>query len=280
MKSKKNVPLHATKHFAMKHILVPIGSSENAPNTLQYAISLAATFEAKVFVFRAYKSISVTGTMMKIDEFMNKETQLYLRSMVNSVDRQEVDIKIVAAKGGVIESINAIENEIGIDLVVVGPKSNSIRDEVFLGSTTGSIVKQTQIPVLVVPEGYEFKPFTKALVAFKSGVLKSPEMLTPLKAFINKYGTKANLLLVKTPDYKEEDLEIGSELKAIENSFAVTENVTIFQGVLEHFQSNNPDLLCVFRRKRGFFQKLWAKNSVLKSEFHTTLPLLVLCDKK
>ena len=264
----------------MKHILVPIGSSENAKNTLQYAISLAATFEAKVFVFRAYKSISVTGTMMKIDEFMDRETKLYLRSIVNSVDRQEVDIKIAAAKGGVIESIQAIQAEVGIDLIVVGPKSNSIKDEVFLGSTSGSIVKQTQIPVLVVPEGYQFKPFTTALTAFKSGILREPGMLTPLKAFIDKYGTKANLLLVKTPDYKEEDLEIDPELKAIENTFAVTENVTIFQGVLEHFQSNNPDLLCVFRRKRGFFQKLWAKNSVLKSEFHTTIPLLVLCGKQ
>jgi nucleotide-binding universal stress UspA family protein len=264
----------------MKHILVPIGASENAKNTLQYAISMAATLEAKVFVFRAYKSISVTGTMMKIDEFMDRETKLYLRSIVNSVDRQEVDITIAAAKGGVIESIQAIHNEVGIDLIVVGPKSNSIRDEVFLGSTTGSIVKQTQIPVLVVPEGYQFKPFTTALTAFKSGVLDSPNMLTPLKVFMDKYGTKANLLLVKTPDYTEKDLEIDPELKAIENTFAVTENVTIFQGVLEHFQSNNPDLLCVFRRKRGFFQKLWAKNSVLKSEFHTTIPLLVLCGRQ
>ena len=264
----------------MKHILVPIGSSENAQNTLQYAISLAATFDAKVFVFRAYKSISVTGTMMKIDEFMDRETKLYLRSIVNSVDRQEVDIKIASAKGGVIESIQAIQNEVGIDLIVVGPKSNSIKDEVFLGNTSGSIVKQTEIPVLVVPEGYEFKPFKTALAAFKSGVLHKSGMLTPLKSIIDKYGTKANLLLVKTPDYKEQDLEIDPELKAIENTFAITENVTIFQGVLEHFQSNNPDLLCVFRRKRGFFQKLWAKNTVLKSEFHTTVPLLVLCGRQ
>ena len=42
----------------MKHILVPVGSSENASNTLQYAIDLAAEFEAKVFVFRAYKVLS------------------------------------------------------------------------------------------------------------------------------------------------------------------------------------------------------------------------------
>ena len=261
----------------MKHILVPVGSSENASNTLQYAIDLAAEFEAKVFVFRAYKVLSKAGTIINIDEIVARETNLYLRSIVKSVDTKGVEIKTIAAKGSVLESINAIENEIGIDLVVAGPKSNSIKEEVFLGSTSGSIVKQTQIPVMIVPEGYKFKPFTTALVAFKSGVLQKEGMLTPLNEIISAFGTKANLLLVKTPEYKEEDLILNDALKAVQNTLTTTENVTTFQGVLEHFQSNNPDLLCVFRRKRGFFQKLWEKNTVLKSEFHTTIPLLVLC---
>ena len=85
-----------------------------------------------------------------------------------------------------------------------------------------------------------------------------------------------NLLQVKTPDYKEEDLILDDALKAIQNTLTISENVTTFQGVLEHFQTNNPDLLCVFRRKRGFFKKLWEKNTVLKSEFHCSIPLLVL----
>ena len=38
----------------MKHILVPIGSTENVKNTLQYAIDFATEINAKVFVFRAY----------------------------------------------------------------------------------------------------------------------------------------------------------------------------------------------------------------------------------
>ena len=64
------------------------------------------------------------------------------------------------------------------------------------------------------------------------------------------------------------------------STFKTTENAMLFQGVLEHFQSHNPDMLCVIRRKRGFFQKLWEKNVVLKREFHTSKPLLVLSGKQ
>lgn len=260
----------------MKHILVPIGSTENAINTLQYAIDFASQVRAKVFVFRAYKIISKAGTIINVNDIVARETQLYLRSVVNSVDAKQVEIKIISAKGGTLENISAINNELGVDLIVVGPKSNSIKEEVFLGSTSGSIVKQTQIPVLIVPENYKFKPFKKALTAFKTGIIRKERVLEPLEEMVRIFNTKVNLLLVKTPNYKEEDLILDDALKAIQNELTTTENITTFQGVLEHFQSNNPDLLCVFRRKRGFFQKLWEKNTILKSEFHCTIPLLVL----
>ncbi|MBL4568424.1 MAG: universal stress protein, partial [Flavobacteriaceae bacterium] len=90
------------------------------------------------------------------------------------------------------------------------------------------------------------------------------------------FNTKVNLLLVKTPDYKEEDLVLDDALIALQNTLTTSENVTTFQGVLEHFQSNQPNMLCVFRRKRGFFKKLWEKNVILKEEFHCNIPLLVL----
>tara|TARA_B110000196_G_scaffold39848_1_gene30384 strand:- start:186 stop:980 length:795 start_codon:yes stop_codon:yes gene_type:complete len=264
----------------MNHILVPIGSKENASNTLQYAIDFAKEIGAKVFVFRAYKVLSKAGTFININDILERETNLYIQTMISSVDTKGVDVKMISAKGGTVESINSVHEELGIDLIVVGPRSNSIKEEVFLGSTSGSIVKQTEIPVLIVPEHYKFSPFKVALTAFKSGILEQQDVLTPLQEIKILFKTKINLLLVKTPEYKEEDLVVDASLKALQNTFSTSENVTTFQGVLEHFQSNNPDLLCVFRRKKGFFQKLWEKNTVLKSEFHCSIPLLILSGRQ
>ena len=67
----------------MKHILVPIGSTENASNTLQYAIDLAKEVNAKVLVFRAYKVLSKAGTIINIDKIVARETNLYIQTMIN-----------------------------------------------------------------------------------------------------------------------------------------------------------------------------------------------------
>ena len=117
----------------MKHILVPIGSSDNSINTLQYAIDFAATIKAKVFVMRAYRILSKAGAFVNADDTMQRETNLYLRTMINAVDRKEVTIKMISAKGNVLESITSINRELNIDLIIMGPKSNSIKEEFFLG---------------------------------------------------------------------------------------------------------------------------------------------------
>ncbi len=264
----------------MKNILVPIGSSDNSRNTLQYAIDFACEIEATVFVLRAYNVQPKAGTIINVDKILERESNLYLRSIIHSVNRKGKDIQLISAKGNVLDSIASVQKEIGIDLIVMGPRSNSIKEEVFLGSTSGSVVKQSNIPVLIVPEAYVFKPFNSILTAFKTGIVNNKTALDPLKFIKNKFNPVINLLLVKTPSYTEEDLIINTELDSLKSSLTITENATTFQGVLEHFQSNQPDMLCVFRRKRGFFKKLWEKNTILKKEFHCNVPLLVLGGKQ
>ena len=135
----------------MKNILVPIGSSENSINTLQYAIDLACEIDAAIFVLRAYNVQPKAGTIINVDGILERESNLYMRSMINSVNRKGKEIQLITAKGNVLDSIDSIQKEIGIDLIVMGPKSNSIKEEVFLGGTTGRVVKQKNIPILIVP---------------------------------------------------------------------------------------------------------------------------------
>ncbi|QOD60083.1 universal stress protein [Polaribacter haliotis] len=263
----------------MKHILVPIGSTVSAQNTLQYAIDFASEINAKVFVFRAYNAKSKAGTMINVNSIIGRETNLYLRTLVASVNTKNVDIKLIASQGSLIDSVEAVHSEIGVDLIIVGTKSNSIKEELFLGNTAGKLAKMSDLSVLVIPEAYVFKPIENVLVAFKSGIVKRKYALKPLQFIAKKFNSSVNLLLVKTPDYSEEDLVLNKGLAELQSTLTVTENATTFQGVLEHSKTHNPDLLCVFRRKRGFFKKLWEKSTILKEEFYTAVPLLILKGK-
>ena len=260
----------------MKNILVPVGSSDNSVSNLQYAIDLAQRVDAYVYVISVFKEVSKVGGLTKVNAIIKEDTENRLEEVIAQVDTKNVTVISHPIKGGVVETIQRFNKHVPVDLMVLSPRSNSISEEVYLGKTSGKLVKGTNIPMLIVPEGYVFSEPKTLLMAFKNGVFSDKKMLDPLRKFAKNFGTEINLLHVTTPESTPEMKEVSKSLTKIQNSYTQTDNATTFQAVLEHFHSTSPDMLCVVRRKRGFFKKLWEKNVVLKKEFYTTKPLLVL----
>lgn len=264
----------------MMNILVPIGTSEDANETLQYATDFAKDFGAQIYVMEVFNATGKTGTLTNVSQKIAESGRERLKEVIGRVSVNENTLKIVSFNGELPDGLNGIDKEIGIDLIILAPRSNDIQEEYYLGHTSGAIIKKTNIPTLIVPKGTKYKKFESILVAFKSGVLKRKRILDPLIEIKNKHRAKVNLLLVKTPGYSDDDLRINTALMDISSQLTMTENSTTYHGVLEHFQSKHPDLLCVFRRKRGFFKKLWEKSTISKSEFYAPVPVLVLSVKK
>jgi len=263
----------------MKNILVPIGTS-NTGETLQYAVDFASEFSAQIFVMDVFAVSAKTGSLANISEKVAKSNKERLKEVIEKVDAKGITIKIATYNGEITDGLKEIDKELGIDLIIIAPRSNDIKEELYLGNTTGGIIKKTNIPALLVPKGTVFTPYKTALTAFKSGILKKKGKLEPLLTIQYKFDTTINLLLVKTPGYIQDDLKVNTALMDICSNLTVTENPTTYLGVLEHFQSHKPDLLVVFRRKRGFFKKLWEKSTIRKSEFFAPVPVLVLRVKK
>ena len=265
----------------MKNILVPIGTSPDSHETLQYAVDFASHFSSDIYLMEVFSVISKTGSLGNITEKVAESSIERLKEIIEKVDSKGITIKIATYNGGIVDGLKDIDKELGIDLIILSPRSNDIQnEELYLGNTSGKIIKQTDIPSLIVPKGTVFKPYKTILTAFKSGILKRKRILEPLVEIKKKFDSVVNLLLVKTPGYSDEDLKINTALMDISSHLTLTENASTYLGVTEHFQAQHPDLLCVFRRKRGFFKTLWEKNTISKSEFYAPIPVLVLSVKK
>lgn len=265
----------------IKNILVPIGSSPDSYHTLQYAIDFATEFSSRIFVMGVFNvSIGAGKSLANVEQKVANNSKEYVREVIDKVDAKEVVIKIATYNGDIVDGLKDIDKQLGIDLIIIAPRSNDVQEELYLGYTSGRIVKRTNIPTLIVPKGSTLKPMRTILTAFKSGILKRKRILDPLLAIKQKFDAKVNLLMVKTPGYSDDDLKINTALMDMSSQLTLTEAPSTFLGVLEHLQSQQPDLLCVFRRKRGFFKNLWEKNTIAKSEFSARIPVLVLSVKK
>ena len=264
----------------MKNILVPVGSSKNAVSHLQYAVDFSKAFGAKLFIVQVYNVYTKAGTMIKVDDIIERESRTFLDDLISQIDTKGVEVIVRTLKGKLIDTIELACKAADIDLILIEPRTNSIEEEEFLGKTSGKIIKQTQIPALIVPEGTVFKPFGNILFAIKSAIIKNEDALKPLIDIKKKFKSGVSLLLVKTPFYNDGDFDLKKKLSNLVDNITKTENATTYQGVLRHYESYSPDMLCVVRRKRGFFTKKWENNVILKKDFSSEIPVLVLSGLK
>lgn len=265
----------------MQNILVPVGSSKNAVSHLQYAVDFARAIDARLYVVQVYNVYTKAGTMIKIDHILEKESLKFLQDHISKIDTSGVEVITKTFKGELVDTLEMVSKSLSVDLILLEPRTNSVHDEVFLGKTSGRIVKRTKIHVLIVPEGLTYKPMNKILLAMKSAKIKKIDALQPLKAIQAKFNAVIDLLLVKTPYHKEGDFDVSDELSAMISDTKYSESPSTYHGVLEHYKSLQPDLLAVVRRKRGFFTKLWEKNTILKKDLYITeIPVLVLGEIK
>ncbi len=264
----------------MKNILVPLGVSENAESTLSYAIELALTTQSTLYVMDSFHPSFHNAHLLNAKQAVENNNTKRIKELVHRIEHKGIDIKIVRYEGDVLSGIDSLDEKVNLDLILSGPMPNADNEAVFLGPTAGKLVKKTDIPVLIVPEGFSFAAPKKALFAFKQGKIKGDRSLAPIHFFQKSFATVINLLLVKVPGQERKERQIDHEIVELSNEMTSTENGTVYQGVLEHFREFQPDLLAVFARKRGFFAKLIESDVVLKKDFYTKTPLLVLKNRK
>lgn len=260
----------------MKSILVPLGSSNRAVKTLQYAIDFAEVFGAKVYVVQTFETPKVVGTLKNVNSILAEKVKLELVQIMEKVDTKSVEIIKCSIKGDFVDSIPVLQKELNIDLVIASAKPVTRDTTLYVGYVTGGIVKRTEIPMIIIPKGYEFKPIKRVMLGVRSGLLNHDNILEPLNQIVKLFNSRVNLVHIITPKNDQEDNILHKDFVDIADEVIVSENATVFQGVLEHLNYCNPEMICVIRNKRGFLTRLLEQNTIKKEDFESRLPLLVL----
>jgi nucleotide-binding universal stress UspA family protein len=137
----------------MTNILVPVGTSSDAHETLQYAVDFASDFGARIYVMEVFSAVSKAGTLANVTEKIAERGKERLKGIIAKIEKKNVEIKVVTYNGELVDGLNDVNKEMGIDLIILAPRSHDIQEELYLGATSGGIIKRTDIPTLVVPKG-------------------------------------------------------------------------------------------------------------------------------
>lgn len=202
----------------MKTILVPIDFSASSRNSFCYALELASRSNAEVILFNVFFPVmsppatyEAADVIVALEEGKVKELELFsdasrkgicdetrlqaaataatdVSEKIAALDK--VKVRCVAKMGGSYEKILEAITQYQVDLVVMGMQTGEAVSQAILGSTTISVMQESQVPVLAIPQGVTFRSFKSVVFAINLRKLPATADLHLLRDFVKMLGAK------------------------------------------------------------------------------------------
>ena len=270
----------------MKIILVPTDYSETANNALRYAVELAIFSHAKITLLHAYH-VPVQTTEIPIVlvspqelEMENMERIKQLEKEIISKTSGKVKIVSIVRAGFATDEIRNVAQETHADLIVMGIAGAGKVAQALIGSNTTSVMKKTQIPVLVIPKEARYREIKKIVLACNYNEPVDMAAINKIKAFVKLFNVKLLVVdlekPVATPIY--ENAIAGETLEKafnnIEHVLFYSSSEDIAEGINAFVGDHNCDWLAMVPHKRSVLGEFFHKSNTKKMAFHTHIPLL------
>jgi nucleotide-binding universal stress UspA family protein len=124
----------------IKTIMVPVDFSEASKKAVNYGLSLALEFEARL----------VLAHIVPYDALAYLTAKTRLLELIPADCRNRIVYEIVVKSGEVRQEVLGIIEDQKIDLVVMGSRGRSYFERMLLGSVTERMLRKLHVPILTV----------------------------------------------------------------------------------------------------------------------------------
>jgi nucleotide-binding universal stress UspA family protein len=275
----------------MKKIIVPIDFSEHSEYALKTAAKLAKKYDAEVLALHMLEMSDSLLTENENEGEQYRKTVFFLKLAEQKFEAflekpylQDVKLVPIIKHFKVFSEVNDVANKEHADLIVMGSHGTSGFKEFFVGSNTERVVRNADIPVLVVKHELENINFEKVLFATNFDDENIQPYLRASRLF-EKLGSKPTLLYVNLPnEHFKSSIEIESKitefLMAAHGNLDQRDNVayhadyTVEQGILNYADKIKADLIAIPTHGRKGVTHFFAGSIGEDVANHSELPVI------
>ncbi|SHG68520.1 universal stress protein [Flagellimonas flava] len=279
----------------MQKILIPTDFSDNAWNAIDYAMQLFRNKECTFYLLNTYTPVIPSGRFMakmidgvRIVDAVRDSSQEGLRKTVERIQSKYRNpnhrFETVSSFNLLTEEVKDIVDSFGIHLVVTGTKGASGIEEVFMGSNTVRIIKNTKkCPILAIPQYFEFVTPTEIAFATDFNRFYSDSELEPLLELSRMFDATIRIVHVQYGIKALSELQqfnlnmLRRYLNGTEHYVHTVSELNSVSQTLEVFsQELNIHLLAMLNYQHSYMEQMTREPIVKRTAFHTQIPLLVI----
>ncbi len=276
----------------MKRILLMTDFSENANNAIDYAVKLYKDVVCEFYILHTYMPTNIGGESMMMNfplvylhEIEKKEVEKKLQKTKNRLKEEYQNANhlffTIASFNLLISGINEAVDKNTIDLIIMGTKGATGAKEIFIGTNTMDAIKNIKIPLLVVPDDFEYEKPKEILFPTDYEVSKTNKHLSLIKEISKEYSSKIHILKAyeNSPlEEKQKEIKVFLDAYFKENAhtFYVSKGQKVIAAIEIFEMKYKVNLLVMLYNKHTLLENLLFKPIINQMVYHTKVPFLVL----
>ncbi len=273
----------------MKKIIVPIDFSEHSKYALKTAAKLAKKTNAELLVLHMLEMSDVILT--KSDSEQQQKTVFFLKLVEQRFETfldkdylKDVNVTPIVKHFKVFSEVNDVAKEHDASLIVMGSHGTSGFKEFFVGSNTERVVRNSEIPVLVIKNEIKDINFSTAVFATSFEEENVRPYLNATSMF-KSLGAKLILLYVNLPnEHFKSSVEIEKKIAEFLitadgnldriNDVAYQADYTVEQGVINYANKVGADIIAIPTHGRKGISHFFAGSIGEDIANHSPLPVM------
>jgi nucleotide-binding universal stress UspA family protein len=278
----------------MKKILVPSDFSPTAEKAFRFAVNHASKSNGTVILYHV--CTPVESTFLDTDEKRRLYNEAIEKNELKRLQRLKkkvagdycaTPIETSVGRAPITDNILGFAEQNDIDLIVMGTQGATGLKKVIIGSQASRIAEECKVPVLLIPEKFEWKEPEKIVFAtnYNSSDIKAINLSIELAKAYNSRLIVVHLFRPTAINALEDKEMVTFKTVAKHLQKSISDFPIRFEPIrtpevdetLENLHREiSYDLLVMVRRNKGFLQKLFLKSFTKALCSVTKLPLLIV----
>lgn len=276
------------KNKDFKILLVPTDFSENATAALTAAIQIAKRANAKIVLIHVVEisGFAVPSEMISLNlvsEEMMDIAKENLKSLAATVRKEHgITVDYYRCSGYVYDNIIRTAHLYQADLIIMGTQGASGIKEWIVGSNAYSVVKNSTIPVLTIPNGPEAKTFNKVIFPFNDKLFTLSKFdqvaafchLMDSSVMLMGFTEEAQEAAALAVRKKGEELSIQFNEQSIFCTFSLVKGSNYGDEILRFAEKNGGDVIAIVSGADHSFESIFRSSTEKKLVHHSYIPVL------
>jgi nucleotide-binding universal stress UspA family protein len=276
----------------MKTIVVPVDLSSNSAKALKVAHKTAQKSGANLVVFHhySYSSAIISNTepvvfdtlLNDLEKQIEKDLSDFVKKTLGKIDK---NVQLEATQGfGITDTLMAVVKKKKADLIIMGTQGASGLKRMVIGSYATQAIKNSTVPILVIPKNFKDSDFTK--IAYASDLANIDKEVDKIVPFAQTFKSAIEIVHIEPlypmpeaakkfkPETKLEQL--SKKYPGIKFSYKVvtTKIANDFHGgINKYIRKEKPDALVIVRHKRTWLDNILNPSRTLDLAYQASKPL-------